>query len=120
MKLLIATILTALLSFIAGIYIPLWWFFAVVALLVALLVHQRGGKAFLAGFLALFILWFVLAFWIDNSNGGVLAVKIASLLPFGGSKWLLIIFTAVIGGLVAGFAALSGSYLRSTSSKKKF
>lgn len=120
MKLLIATILTALLSFIAGIYIPLWWFFAVVALFVALLIHQRGGKAFLAGFLALFILWFVLAFWIDNANGGVLSVKIAALLPLGGSKWLLIIFTAVIGGLVAGFAALSGSYLRSTSSKKQF
>ena len=120
MKFLIATILTALLSFIAGIYIPLWWFFAVVALLVALLIHQRGAKAFLAGFLALFILWFVLAFWIDNANDGVLSVKIASLLPLGGSKWLLIIFTAVIGGLVAGFAALSGSYLRSTRSKKQF
>lgn len=120
MKLVIATILTASLSFIAGIYIPLWWFFAVVALLVALLIHQRAGKAFLAGFLALFILWFILAFWIDNENGGVLSVKIASLLPPGGSKWLLIIFTALIGGLVAGFAALSGSFLRSTSSKKQF
>ncbi|HET6766908.1 MAG TPA: hypothetical protein VFH08_05905 [Chitinophagaceae bacterium] len=120
MKLVIATILTASLSFIAGIYIPLWWFFAVVALLVALLIHQRAGKAFLAGFLALFILWFILAFWIDNENGGVLSVKIASLLPLGGSKWLLIIFTALIGGLVAGFAALSGSFLRSTSSKKQF
>lgn len=120
MKLLIATILTALLSFIAGIYIPLWWFFAVVALFVALLIHQRGWKAFLAGFLALFILWLVLVFWIDTANGGVLSVKIASLLPLGGSKWLLMILTAVIGGLVAGFAALSGSYLRTTSSKKQF
>ena len=120
MKLLIATILTALLSFIAGIYIPLWWFFAVVALLVALLIHQRAGKAFLAGFLGLFVLWFMLAFWMDNGNDGVLSVKIASLLPLGGSKWTLIIVTAVIGGLVAGFAALSGSYLRSTSSKKQF
>jgi len=118
MKFLIATILTALLSFIAGIYIPLWWFFAVVALLVALLIHQKAGKAFLTGFLGLFILWFVLAFWMDYGNDGVLSVKIASLLPLGGSKWVLIIFTAVIGGLVAGFAALSGSYLRSTGSKK--
>ena len=79
-------LLTALLSFIAGIYIPLWWFFAVVALLVALLIHQRGGKAFFAGFLGLFILWFVLAFWMDNANDGVLSVKIASLLPLGRFK----------------------------------
>ena len=118
MKFLIATILTALLSFIAGIYVSLWWFFAIIALLVALLVHQKAGKAFLAGFAGLFILWFVLAFWMDNANGGVLATKIASLLPLGGSKWALIIFTAAIGGLVAGLAALSGSYLRATGTKK--
>ena len=117
MKFLIAIILTALLSFIAGIYIPLWWFFAIVALLVALLVHQKAGKAFFAGFLGLFILWFVLTFWIDRANGGVLSVKIASLLPLGGSKWLLMIVTAFIGGLIAGFAAMSGSYLRISPKK---
>ena len=118
MKFFNSFLLTALLSFIAGIYISYWWFFAVIAFLVAALIHQKGFKAFLAGFLALFVLWFVLAFWMDLANEGVLSVKIASLLPLGGSKWKLIIITACIGGLVAGFAALSGSYLRSTSLKK--
>ena len=117
MKFLVATILTALLSFIAGIYISIWWLFAIVALLVALLVHQRAGKAFLAGFLGLFILWFVIALWIDIENGGILSVKIASLLPLGGSKWALMFVTALIGGLIAGFAAMSGSYLRSVPKK---
>lgn len=118
MKFFNSFLLTALLSFIAGIYISYWWFFAIVAFLVAVLIHQRGYKAFLAGFFALFILWFVLAFWMDLANEGVLSVKIASILPLGGSKWMLMIVTALIGGLVAGFAALSGSYLRSSSSKK--
>jgi len=118
MKFFNSVILTALLSFIAGIYIPYWWFFAVIAFLVAILIHQRGYKAFLAGFLGLFILWFALAFWMDYGNDGVLSAKIASLLPLGGSKWALLIVTAFIGGLVAGFAALCGSYLRSTNSKK--
>ena len=118
MKFFNSVLLTALLSFIAGIYISYWWFFAVIAFLVALLIHQRGFKAFIAGFLALFILWFVLAFWIDLSNDGVLSVKIASLLPLDGSKWLLMIVTAFVGGFVAGFAALSGSYLRSSRTKK--
>jgi len=118
MKFLVATILTALLSFIAGIYINVWWFFAIVALLIALLVHQRAGKAFFGGFLGLFLLWFILAFWTDNANDGVLSVKIASLLPLGGSKWTLMIVTGIIGGLIAGFAAMGGSYLRSSSSKK--
>ena len=120
MKFFNSVLLTALLSFIAGIYISYWWFFAVVAFLVAVLIHQRGFKAFFAGFLGLFILWFILAFWMDFANNGVLSVKIASLLPLGGSKWMLIIVTAFIGGLVAGFAALSGSYLRSSAPKKQF
>lgn len=118
MKFLVATILTALLSFIAGIYIPLWWFFAIVALLVALLVHQKSGKAFFAGFLGLFILWLILVIWIDNGNDGVLSAKIASLLPLGGSKAALLFVTAFIGGLIAGFAALTGSFLRSSNAKK--
>ena len=120
MKFFNSLLLTALLSFIAGIYISYWWFFAVVAFLVAVLIHQRGFKAFFAGFLALFILWFVLAFWMDFANEGVLSVKIASILGLSGSKWLLMIITAFVGGLAAGFAALSGSYLRSTSPKKQF
>ena len=118
MKFFNSVLLTALLSFIAGIYISYWWFFAVIAFLVAIMIHQKGFKAFFAGFLALFILWFVLAFWMDLLNEGVLSVKIASLLPLGGSKWLLMIVTAFVGGLVAGFAALSGSYLRSSKPKK--
>ena len=118
MKFFNSFILTALLSFIAGIYISYCWFFAIVAFLVAVLIQQRGYKAFFAGFFALFILWFVLAFWMDLANEGVLSVRIASILPLGGSKWMLMIVTALIGGLVAGFAALSGSYLRSSSSKK--
>src|SRR6186713_1292461 len=120
MKFFNSFLLTALLSFIAGIYISYWWFFAVIAFLVAALIHQKGYKAFLAGFLSLFILWFVLAFWMDLANEGVLSVKIASILPLDGSKWLLMIITAFVGGLVAGFAALSGSYLRSSNPKKQF
>jgi hypothetical protein len=118
MKFLVATILTALLSFIAGIFIPLWWFFAIVALFVALLIQQKSGKAFFAGFLGLFILWLVLVLWMDGGNDGVLTAKIASLLPLGGSKAALIVVTAFIAGLIAGFAALSGSYLRSSNAKK--
>src|ERR1700741_5503079 len=96
MKFFNSVLLTALLSFIAGIYISYWWFFAVVAFLVAVLIHQKGLKAFSAGFLALFILWFVLAFWMDFVNEGVLSVKIAELLPLGGAKGVRRIVTAFV------------------------
>ena len=116
MKFITAIILTALLAFISGLlsFSP-WCGFAVTSLLVALLVHQKAGKAFLAGFLGLFLLWGGLAWWIDMKNNGVLSQKIASVLPLGGNSILLIVVTGVAGGLVAGFAAMSGSYLRSSA-----
>ncbi len=116
MKFITAIILTALLAFISGLlsFSP-WWGFAVTSLIVALLVHQKAGKAFLAGFLGLFLLWGGLAWWIDMRNNGVLSQKIASVLPLGGNSILLIVVTGIAGGLVAGFAAMSGSYLRSSA-----
>ena len=114
MKFLVAIILTALLVFISGLFLP-WWGIAVTSLLVALLVHQKAGKAFLAGFLGVFLLWAGIAWWIDMKNNGVVSKKIASILPLGGNAILLIIVTGFIGGLVAGFAAMSGSFLRSSA-----
>ncbi|MGQ0739587.1 MAG: hypothetical protein ACT4OJ_11040, partial [Bacteroidota bacterium] len=71
MKFLTATILTALLSFISGLFLP-WWGIAIAALLVAAIIHQKAGKAFLAGLLGVFLLWAGLAWWIDTKNNGVL------------------------------------------------
>ena len=113
MKFLVATVLTALLAFISGLFLP-WWGIAITSLLVAVLVHQKTGKAFLSGLLGVFILWAGLAWWIDMKNNGVLSKKIASVLPLGGSSLVLILVTGLIGGLIAGMAAMSGSFLRSS------
>ena len=112
MKFLVSVVLTALLAFVAGLYLP-WWSIAIAAFIVALIIPQRPGSSFLSGLLGLFLLWGALALWINIKNEGILATKIASVLPLGGSAVLLILVTGLIGGLVAGFAALSGSYLRS-------
>lgn len=119
MKFLVATVLTALLAFIAGLLsFSSWWGFAITSLLVAVLVHQKGGKAFLAGFVGLNLLWIGLALWIDIKNNGVLSTKIANVLPLNGNSIWLIVITGFVGGLVSGMAALSGSYLRSSSSRR--
>lgn len=111
MKFPVSILLIAVLSFTIGLYLP-WWSLAIAAFLVAALIHQRAGKSFLAGFLALFLLWGIMAFVIDQQNQQVLSKKISTLLPLGGSSLMLILLTAFIGGLVAGFAAMAGSYLR--------
>jgi hypothetical protein len=116
MKFLVAIILTALLAFVAGLYFP-WWSLAIAAFIVALLIHQKAGKAFFSGFLGVFILWAVLAMWINSKNDGYLSGKVAALLPLGGNAWLLILVTAFIGALVAGFGAMTGSFLRSSNNR---
>ncbi len=118
MKFISAIILAALAGYIAGIlsFSP-WWGFAVTTLLIAVLVHQKAGKAFLSGFLGIFLLWAGLAYWMDDQNNGILSHKIAQILPLNGNSLLLILVTGVVGGLVAGFAAMSGSFLRASSKK---
>lgn len=116
MKFLSAVILTALLAFATGLYgVMPWWSFAITSLIVAMAVHQKAGKAFLSGFVGLFLLWSILAFLKDSANEHLLATKVAQILPLGGSYMVLILVTGIIGGLVSGLAALTGSYIRQTS-----
>jgi len=111
MKFFVSLILTAFLSFAACLYLP-WWSIAIVAFLVAALIPQRPGKAFLAGFIALFLLWGGLSFWLSTRNDHILAHKISLVVLKIDSPYFLIACCALIGGLVAGMAALTGSFLR--------
>lgn len=112
MRLLVSVLLIAAFSFIAGLYWP-WWCVAPVAFLVTLLIPQSIIRGFLSGFAGVFLLWVVLTVWIDTKNESILSGKIANLFPLGGSTIILILVTALIGGLVGGFAGMSGASLRS-------
>jgi hypothetical protein len=111
MKFLLSLLLTAVLAFLAGLILP-WWSIALIAFIVALVIPQHTGLGFLSGFLGIFLLWGVLAFWTDAQNNSLLSKKIATLFPLGGSVMLLILVTALVGALVGGFAAMAGSSLR--------
>ena len=114
MKLLVSIILIALVSFVACLYLP-WWSIAFAALLVAVLIPLRPLNAFGAGFLAIFLLWGILAFSISVRNDHILAHKVSLIILKSDSPLFLILLTSVIGALVGGFAALTGSYLRQIS-----
>ncbi len=111
MKFIVAFILTALLSYAAGLYFP-WWSIAIAAFAVAALLPQKPLAAFSAGFLSVFVLWIFLALSIDMNNNHLLSMKISEMLFKSHSHALIISVTGLIGGLVAGFAALAGAYLR--------
>ena len=110
-KYILSILVTALLAFVSGLYMP-WWGIAVASFLVSAAIPQRPAFSFLSGFLGVFLLWEVLAWWIDNKNNGILSQKVSVLFGMGGSSVLLIVITSIIGALVAGFSALAGSYLR--------
>jgi hypothetical protein len=111
MKFFISTLLIAVLSFAACLYLP-WWVIAIAGFVVAFAIPQKAGLAFLSGFLALFILWAGISFYISSANGHLLAHKISVLFIKTDNPIALIFVTGMLGGLVAGFASLSGRLFR--------
>ena len=111
MKFIVSLILILLLSFCAGLYLP-WWSIAVVAFIVSALIPQRPFLSFLAGFIALFLLWGGLSFWISGNNHHILANRVCNLFFKTESAVLLIGVTSLIGALVAGLGALTASFIR--------
>ncbi|MFM7671790.1 MAG: hypothetical protein ACKO6Q_04280 [Bacteroidota bacterium] len=112
MKFLISTVAIACLSFLSGVYFA-WWSFAVPALIIGLLIPQKGIRNFFSGFIGVFGLWVGLTYWIDSANGGILSNRMAQILPVGGNVLYLHLLTAAVGGLIGGLAALTGKYVRS-------
>jgi len=110
MRLLFAIILIALLSFAAEYFLP-WWSIAVVCFCVAVFFRLQNGKAFLAGFLGIFLLWFAVAFASDIQNDHLLSSRMAQLFFLPGSL-LFILVGAFVGGIVGGLAGWSGAILR--------
>ena len=111
MKFLTSIVLIALLSVAACLYLP-WWSIAVVAFIVTVAIPQKPLASFLSGFIALFLLWGTLCWYISSNNNHLLAHKVSVLMLQMDSPYVLILATALIGALVAGFAALSGSFVR--------
>jgi hypothetical protein len=118
MKFLVCTLLIALLAYTLGLFLP-WWTIAVAAFIIPLIIYQRPGWSFLSGFSAIFFLWALLSWIITSSNNNILAPKIATILPLGGSVFALVIVTAFVGALVGGLAALSGSLVSRKAAKEQ-
>jgi len=108
-------VIILILSLISGFFLP-WWVAAIIAFLVALYWGKTSGQAFWSGFLALFLAWLILALLKSIPNDNILATRVAHLLHL--PNWtLLLVVTAIIGGLVGGLAALSGLLVKKAFQK---
>ncbi len=88
-----------------------WWIIAPVALLSTFLFYCKPFIGFLAAFLGTGLLWGVFAGYLDAQNEGLLSSQLGQIFK-GLSSMGLIIVTGVLGGLVSGFAAMTGSHFR--------
>jgi hypothetical protein len=118
MKFTLSLLLTALFAFALGLFLD-WWSIAIAAFVVAVCIPQRPSKALACGGLGIMLLWAGYSIFLNGRNDGLLASKIASVLPLGGNVALLIFVTSFIGGLIGGMAALTGSYLRRAPARKR-
>lgn len=112
MKLFVSFILHALLAYAIGLFSLPWFGFIITSAIIAFAIPQKPIKSFFSAFLALFLLWFLLAVIIDTANEHLLSQKVAQILPLKGNYWLLIVITSFVGGLLAAFSALTGSLAR--------
>lgn len=98
-------------SYLAQLYFP-WWSMVVVAAVAGLLFScKKSRKSFYAGFFAILISWSALAVFADTLNEGIFSDKMSSVLGVM-TKPVLIVLPAILGGILAGFASMTGNLLR--------
>ena len=100
---------------IAGLTLP-WWGIGVAGFAAGLWKAPSAWRALGAGFSGAGILWLAAAGYIHLKSGGILTVKIAGIAGLSNPP-MLVVLTALIGGVVAAFAAAAGYHLRTLLKK---
>ena len=88
------------------------WVLALVAFAGALVLARPGSRPGLAGLLAGFVSWGMPAAFFNQQNHGLLAGRVAQLLPLGGQSWAVVLVSGVLGGLLGWAGAWAGAAVR--------
>ena len=89
-----------------------WWIIAVVALYVGYFVYESPAKSFAYGTAAVTLMWLTYAGIQSSMNGGLMSNSVSDMTGGKLSATQLMVFTGLLGGLVGGFAAMTGTMLR--------
>lgn len=110
-KVLLKIILTAVMAYAMQTMLP-WWSVVIASFSISFIISTKGTSSFVGGFLGIGILWFMLAAITDFQTDSSLIDRVAEIFSLP-NNFLLILITSIIGGLVGGFGALTGTHLRS-------
>lgn len=96
-----------------------WWYIAITGIGFGYVSTLKPIQAWIVGFVTVGILWAAQAYFLDAAGGKILAPKMANLFApiTAGSTTNLFLLVGAIGGLVSGFAMLSGTLMRTAFSK---
>lgn len=115
MKFLVQLMATLISALLLQLFFP-WWIIGITAFSCGYLF--KSTQNFLAGFLAIAILWGGYAVILDSAGAAPLAERVAGIFTI--SKPLLFLATSLVGGLIGGFACLSGSLFKTTKRKSLY
>ncbi len=107
MKFILKIIFIAALSYAVELFLP-WWSVVLSAFLIGILIPTSGFNSFLSGFLGVGLLWLIFSIAIYNRSDGILATRIAAIFQLN-QPVLLVVVSSIIGGVVGGMGALTGS-----------
>jgi hypothetical protein len=107
----IQILVIAIISLLAQLVLP-WWSIAIVALAVCYWRSSGVGNAFWYGFTGIALVWLVYALLIHVRTDGIFTGRMSQLLFKTDGSVVLILVSAVLGGLVGGLAGLSGYFIR--------
>ena len=88
-----------------------WWAVVLASFLINFIIYSKGPSSFVSGFLGIGFLWFFTALITDISTNSILTERVVAIFTLPTSM-LLIVVTAIIGGLAGGFGGLTGSLFR--------
>ncbi|MEM6965825.1 MAG: hypothetical protein AAF573_13745 [Bacteroidota bacterium] len=104
---LLGIIAIIILGGIAHQFMP-YWGITIVAGIVGLIFSKSASSSFFYGFVGVLLLWGVAAYSLDAPNESILSVRMGELLEGIGSTGVLMV-TVLIGGLLGGLGAMTGT-----------
>jgi hypothetical protein len=111
MKFTFSLLLQVALSYLVTMFYPSWWSVVIITFIIGFSFKIKNWVAFLAGFIAISILWAGFATFIDIQNDAILSKKVANLFQLPQSNYLIYI-TGFIGGLLGGMGSITGRLFR--------
>lgn len=115
MRFVLQLLVITMLASVFELFLP-WWSIAIAAFIGGYFFTTRLN--FLSGFLSTGLLWALTSIIIDLSASAPLTERVAAI--FSLPETMLFVVTALIGGIVGGFAAMAGGALRKPGSAVKY